>query len=55
MVKDFNNNCLIYSAKIIRKSIYSLNNQSFRNIEHILVDGNSSDETLSIAKEGLNI
>lgn len=39
------------SAETLVATIDSINNQSYRNIEHILIDGNSSDETLDIFKK----
>ena len=34
--------------KSIKRCIKSIQNQSFKNIQHIIIDGNSSDNTLSI-------
>ena len=34
--------------KSIKRCIESIQNQSFKNIQHIIIDGNSSDNTLSI-------
>jgi glycosyltransferase involved in cell wall biosynthesis len=36
------------SAKTIAGTLESVNNQSFQNIEHVVVDGASTDETLDI-------
>jgi len=39
------------SAKTIEKTIQSLASQTYNNIEHIIVDGNSKDATLEIIKK----
>lgn len=39
------------AEKTIAKTIKSINNQSYKNIEHIIVDGNSTDQTWNIIKE----
>lgn len=39
------------SEKTIKKTLESVANQSFKKIEHIIIDGKSSDKTLSIAKK----
>ena len=38
------------SEKTIRDTLNSVLSQSYKNIEHILVDGGSSDETMEILK-----
>ena len=38
------------SSKTIKKTFQSIKNQSYQNIEHIVVDGGSSDDTLKIIK-----
>jgi glycosyltransferase involved in cell wall biosynthesis len=39
------------SAETIRDSLVSVNNQSYQNIDHIIIDGASSDQTLNIVNE----
>jgi len=39
------------SAKTIRDTLESIKNQTYPNIEHIIVDGASSDNTLEIVRQ----
>lgn len=39
------------SEKYIERNIKSLTNQSFKNFEHIIIDGDSKDKTLQIIKK----
>jgi len=39
------------SGSTIKKTLESVRNQTFQDIEHIVIDGGSSDETLNIIKE----
>jgi len=39
------------SSKYIRETIDSVNNQSYRNFEHIFIDGGSTDNTIPIIKK----
>ena len=39
------------SARTIRDTLNSVISQTYKNIEHIIVDGGSKDETLSILKD----
>jgi len=39
------------SEKTIKSTLESVKNQKFKNIEHLIIDGKSSDQTLLIAKK----
>ena len=43
------------SEKTLNTTLKSVQNQNYRNIEHIIVDGASSDKTLSIVKKFTHI
>lgn len=43
------------SSKTIEKCILSLKNQTYSNIEHIVIDGGSSDDTVEILKKYQNV
>ena len=43
------------SSKTIKETLNSVNNQSFLNLEHIIVDGKSTDNTLEICKNFTHI
>ena len=43
------------SSETLQKCISSVANQSFSNIEHIIVDGASNDETLEIIKKNSSV
>ena len=42
------------SEKTILKTINSVKNQSYKNIEHIFIDGCSTDNTINIIKKNIN-
>ena len=39
------------SEKFLKRNINSVLNQNYKNYEHIIVDGNSTDKTLKILKK----
>lgn len=43
--------CTKNSARFLPKCLTSVKSQSFRNFEHLIVDGNSTDDTLAILKK----
>ena len=49
--EDFINNNITKFRTTIEKTLISVKNQTYKNIEHILVDGGSTDSTLDIAKK----
>ena len=42
---------VLNSEKFIKKNLESVKNQTFKNYEHIVVDGGSTDKTLEIIKK----
>ena len=42
------------SEKTILKTINSVKNQSYKNIEHIFIDGCSTDNTINIVKKNID-
>lgn len=43
--------CSYNSANTIRRAIKSVQNQNYKNIEHIIMDGSSQDKTIEIIKK----
>ena len=46
------------SEKFLLQNILSVKSQNYKNLEHIIVDGNSKDKTIKIInshKKGLNL
>ena len=39
------------NEKFLRECLNSIYNQTYKNFEHIIIDGGSTDETLNILKE----
>ena len=39
------------SALTLRDTLNSVNSQTYKNVEHIIVDGGSKDETLNLLKK----
>ena len=39
------------SEKFLEENINSLKNQTYKNFEHIIIDGNSTDRTVEIIKK----
>lgn len=42
--------CTLNSARYLEENIKSIKNQTYENIEHLFIDGESSDETINIIK-----
>ena len=42
---------VLNNKKFLRQSINSISNQSYKNYEHIIIDGKSTDGTLNIIKK----
>ena len=42
------------SEKYLEENIQSLSNQTYRNFEHIIIDGASTDKTIKIIKKNSN-
>src|SRR6266404_5619570 len=43
--------CSFNTGKFLEDTIRSIANQSFRNFEHLVIDGGSTDDSLSILKK----
>ena len=43
--------CALNSEITIKKSIRSVQKQSYKNIEHLIIDGGSTDKTLEIIRK----
>ena len=43
--------CALNSSSTINKSIKSVQKQTYKNIEHLIIDGGSTDKTLSLCSE----
>ena len=43
--------CVLNNSKNIKKSLTSFQNQDFKNKEHIIIDGGSTDGTINIIKK----
>ena len=46
---------VLNDVKNIEKTILSLKNQTYKNYEHIIIDGKSSDGTVELIKKYSNI
>ena len=43
--------CVLNNSDLIKKSLKSFQNQTYKNKEHIIVDGGSTDGTLDVIKK----
>ena len=43
--------CVLNNSKNIKKSLISFQNQNYKNKEHIIIDGGSTDGTINIVKK----
>jgi glycosyltransferase len=43
--------CALNSTSTIKKSIKSVQKQTYKNIEHLIIDGGSTDGTLEVVKK----